>query len=186
VRCFAKLAKTILMASGHRQDSSLITRRVALFALAGPCPVEPMHNQGRRISVCRKPALESSDGRENALRKEFPTVYLARHGKTAWSLTGQLTGILDLSRTVDGEHAARGVGARLKGLALTKVFSSPLQRAHQTCELSGFGSIAENDPDLVEWDYGRYEGRREGDIQAKCPVWNLFREGCPGGDGPPT
>jgi len=112
------------------------------------------------------------------------TIYLARHGETAWNLTGQLIGITDLPLTESGEHSAQRLGERLMGLKFAKIFSSPLQRTRQTCELSGFGAIAEIDPDLVEWDYGRYEGRREEDIQAECPGWNLFRDGCPEGETP--
>jgi probable phosphoglycerate mutase len=116
--------------------------------------------------------------------EELPIVYLARHGETAWSLSGQHTGRTDLPLTVHGEQTARRLGQRLKRLTFLKVFSSPLQRARKTCELAGFGSMAEIDPDLVEWDYGEYEGRRGADIRAERPDWNLFRDGCPGGETP--
>jgi broad specificity phosphatase PhoE len=118
------------------------------------------------------------------MTEELPVIYLARHGETAWSLTGQHTGLTDLPLTERGEHTARRLGGRLGELTLTKVFSSPLQRARRTCELAGFGSVAEIDPDLVEWDYGQYEGRRSVDIHAERPDWNLFRDGCPGGELP--
>lgn len=118
------------------------------------------------------------------MKDELPVVYLARHGETLWSLSGQHTGLTDLPLTEHGEHTARGLGERLKGLTLAKVFTSPLQRARQTCELAGFGLVAEIDPDLVEWDYGDYEGRRGSDIRAQRPDWNLFRDGCPGGESP--
>jgi broad specificity phosphatase PhoE len=116
--------------------------------------------------------------------KEFPIVYLARHGETAWTLSGQHTGLTDLPLTERGERTARRLGERLKGLAFAKVFTSPLQRAHRTCQLAGFGAVAEIDPDLVEWDYGQYEGRRGAEIRAERPDWNLFRDGCPGGESP--
>ena len=116
--------------------------------------------------------------------EELPIVYLARHGETAWSLSGQHTGLTDLPLTEHGEHTARRLGERLKRLTFLKVYSSPLQRARKTCELAGFGSVAEIDPDLVEWDYGEYEGRRGADIRAERPDWNLFRDGCPGGETP--
>ena len=90
----------------------------------------------------------------------LPVVYVARHGETAWSLSGQHTGRTDLPLTANGERNARRLGERLKGLTFLKVFTSPLQRASRTCELAGFGPVAERDPDLVEWDYGRYEGLR--------------------------
>lgn len=118
------------------------------------------------------------------MKNELPIVYLARHGETAWSLTGQHTGLTDLPLTELGQHTAMRLGERLKGLTFSKVFTSPLQRARQTCELAGFGSVAEIDSDLVEWNYGQYEGRRGEDIRAERPGWNLFRDGCPGGETP--
>src|SRR5579863_9112940 len=88
----------------------------------------------------------------------LPIVYLARHGETAWSLTGQHTGLTDLPLTEQGEENACALRARLGGLKFAKVFTSPLQRARRTCELAGFGAVAEVDPNLVEWNYGQYEG----------------------------
>jgi probable phosphoglycerate mutase len=76
------------------------------------------------------------------------------------------------------------LGVRLAGLEFTKVFTSPLLRARRTCELAGFGTVAEIDPDLAEWDYGQYEGRRTKEIHAERPGWLLFRDGCPGGESP--
>ena len=111
-------------------------------------------------------------------------VYLARHGETAWSLSGQHTGRTDLPLTERGERNARALGERLRGLTVTRVFTSPLQRAARTCELAGFGAAAEIDRDLVEWDYGQYEGRRTAEIHVERPDWQLFREGCPGGESP--
>src|SRR5437867_3391824 len=113
-----------------------------------------------------------------------PVVYLVRHGETAWSLTGQHTGLTDLPLTERGERNARRLGERLAGLAFAKVFTSPLERAARTCELSGFGTVAEVDPNLVEWNYGKYEGLRTMEIQAERPHWQLFRDGCPGGESP--
>jgi len=112
----------------------------------------------------------------------YPVIYLARHGETAWSLSGQHTGLTDLPLTKDGEDAARRLGERLKGLSVTKVFTSPLQRAARTCELAGFGAVAQFDPDLVEWNYGKYEGLRTSEIQRIRPDWKLFRDGCPEGE----
>jgi probable phosphoglycerate mutase len=116
--------------------------------------------------------------------ESLPTVYLARHGETAWSLTGQHTGRTDLPLTERGERNARRLGERLHGLTFAKVYTSPLRRAARTCELAGFGRAAEVDGDLVEWDYGQYEGRRTADILAERPGWELFRDGCPGGESP--
>jgi probable phosphoglycerate mutase len=111
-------------------------------------------------------------------------VYLARHGETAWTISGQHTGLTDLPLTERGERTARRLGERLKGLRFAAVLTSPLQRAARTCELAGFKSVAEVDKDLVEWDYGEYEGRRTVEIRAERPDWELFRDGCPGGESP--
>ncbi|MDB6019888.1 MAG: putative phosphoglycerate mutase family protein, partial [Pedosphaera sp.] len=103
------------------------------------------------------------------MSESLPVIYLARHGETAWSLTGQHTGLTDLPLTEHGERNARRLGKRLTGLVFAKVFTSPLQRAVRTCELAGFGAVAEVDPNLVEWNYGEYEGLRTAQIQAKRP-----------------
>jgi probable phosphoglycerate mutase len=115
---------------------------------------------------------------------KLPVIYLARHGETAWTLTGQHTGLTDLPLTERGGQNARALGERLMGLNFGKVFTSPLQRAARTCELAGFGTMAEVDRDLLEWDYGQYEGRRTAEIHAERPDWQLFRDGCPGGESP--
>jgi broad specificity phosphatase PhoE len=114
----------------------------------------------------------------------LPAIYLARHGETAWSVTGQHTGLTDLPLTERGERNALRLGERLAGLIFTKVFTSPSQRATRTCELAGFGAVAETDPNLVEWNYGDYEGLRTVEIHAKRPDWELFRDGCPNGELP--
>lgn len=112
----------------------------------------------------------------------LPMIYLARHGETAWSLTGRHTGLTDLPLTEAGEGNARQLGVRLRGLAFAKVFTSPLQRAARTCELAGFKAAAAIDPDLVEWNYGEYEGRTTAEICAARPGWQIFQDGCPGGE----
>jgi len=111
-------------------------------------------------------------------------IYLARHGETAWSLSGQHTGRTDLPLTANGEKNAAMLGARLRGLAVTHVLTSPLQRARRTCELAGFASAARVDADLMEWNYGDYEGKRSVEIRKERPDWDLFRDGCPGGETP--
>jgi broad specificity phosphatase PhoE len=118
------------------------------------------------------------------MSESLPVVYLARHGETAWSLSGQHTGLTDLPLTGRGERNARRLAVRLQGLSFKKVFTSPLQRARRTCELAGFGDRAEVDRDLLEWNYGEYEGLRTQEIHAKRPDWQLFRDGCPGGESP--
>jgi probable phosphoglycerate mutase len=115
---------------------------------------------------------------------KFPIIYLARHGETAWSLSGQHTGLTDLPLTEAGERTAHRLGERLAGLTFAKIYTSPLQRAKRTCELAGFGRVAEVDYDLVEWNYGQYEGRTGAEIRAQRPDWHLFRDGCPGGESP--
>ncbi len=105
------------------------------------------------------------------MSNELPVIYLARHGETAWSLTGQHTGLTDLPLTERGEQNARALGERLIGVNSGKVFTSPLQRAARTCELAGFGAVAEVDRDLLEWNYGQYEGLRTAEIHAGRPEW---------------
>ena len=113
---------------------------------------------------------------------DLPQVYLVRHGETAWSLSGQATGRTDIPLTERGERDAQALIARLKGLSFVNVLTSPLQRAHRTAELAGFGELADVDDNLAEWDYGAYEGRRTADIRAERPGWRLLEDGCPDGE----
>ena len=121
-------------------------------------------------------------GASERVNQMLPIVYLARHRETAWILAGQHTGLTDLPLTERGERNARRRERRLRGLSFAKVFRSPLQRARRTCELAGFGTVAEIDGDLVEWNYGEYEGRRTADIHRERPDWQIFRDGCPDGE----
>ena len=116
------------------------------------------------------------------MSQPLPSVYLARHGETLWTTTGQHTGRTDIPLTERGEQNARRLGDRLQGLRFAQVLTSPLQRAKRTCELAGFGDGAVVDADLMEWDYGQYEGKRSADIRKERPDWYLFRDGCPGGE----
>jgi len=118
------------------------------------------------------------------MTETLPVAYLARHGETAWTLSGQHTGHTDLPLTEAGERNAQRLGERLRAIKPVQVFTSPLQRVSRTCELAGFGSKAQVDRDLVEWDYGKYEGRTSVEIHAERPDWELFRDGCPGGESP--
>ena len=118
------------------------------------------------------------------MAERLPIVYLARHGETAWTISGQHTGLTDLPLTEQGERNARSLGERLRGLTFTRVLTSPLQRAIRTCELAGFSGAYEIDSDLLEWNYGQYEGRLTKDIHAEHPEWQLFHHGCPGGEMP--
>lgn len=119
-----------------------------------------------------------------ASKNGLPTIYLARHGETAWTVSGQHTGMTDLPLTKNGERNALALGERLRGLRFARVFTSPLQRARRTCELAGFAAETEVDADLVEWNYGEYEGLLMSEILAVRPGWQLFRDGCPGGESP--
>lgn len=113
---------------------------------------------------------------------QAPLIYLARHGETEWSLSGRHTGLSDIPLTARGERNARQLGGRLAGLSFAQVFASPLQRARKTGELAGFGAAATVDRDLVEWDYGAYEGKTSDEIHQERPEWDVFRDGCPGGE----
>jgi probable phosphoglycerate mutase len=114
----------------------------------------------------------------------LPTIYLARHGETAWTISGQHTGRTDIPLTERGERNARRLGERLRGMSFGTVLTSPLQRASRTCALAGFGPVVRPDGDLLEWDYGEFEGRTTAEIRAADPDWDLFRDGCPGGEKP--
>lgn len=114
----------------------------------------------------------------------LPQLYFIRHGETAWSLSGQHTGLTDIPLTAHGEDQARGLAPSLQRVQFAHVFTSPRQRAQRTCELAGLGSAAEIEPDLAEWDYGEYEGRRSADISEERPGWNIFKDGCPRGEAP--
>ncbi len=116
------------------------------------------------------------------MSQTLPQLYLARHGETAWSLSGQHTGLTDIPLTERGERNARLLGKLLQGRTFARVFTSPLQRARRTCELAGFGAGAVVDPDLVEWNYGAYEGKTGADIRKEQPDWELFRDGVPNGE----
>ena len=131
------------------------------------------------------PMTECRTGKvQNSMVGKLPVVYIARHGNTAWTHSGQHTGLTDLPLTPDGERNAVRLGERLQGMTFAKVFTSPLQRAARTCQLAGFGAVAETDPDLVEWNYGNYEGLTSAQILQQRPDWDLFRDGAPGGESP--
>jgi len=128
--------------------------------------------------------LESRTAAAAATGRQLPLVLLATHGETGWTVTGQHNGRTELPLTEAGERNAYRLGERLKELTFVKVFASPLLRAVQSCELAGFDGVAEIDPDLVEWDYGEYEGLTSAEIRERRPDWQLFRDGCPRGESP--
>jgi len=111
-------------------------------------------------------------------------IYLMRHGETAWSLSGQHTGRTDLPLTPHGQAMARQLAPMLNSIDFALVLTSPRLRTRATCDASGLGATAELEPDLVEWDYGEYEGLRTGEILARRPGWNVWEDGCPGGEMP--
>jgi probable phosphoglycerate mutase len=112
------------------------------------------------------------------------SAYLIRHGETAWSLSGQHTGTTDLALTDRGAEAARRLGPALSQVTFASVLTSPMRRAVQTCELAGLAERAAVDRDLMEWNYGEYEGLTSLQIRERAPGWVLFRDGCPGGESP--
>jgi probable phosphoglycerate mutase len=118
------------------------------------------------------------------MRPDLPRLFLARHGDTAWTDSRQHTGRTDLPLNACGEERAHQLGERLRRFSFACVFTSPLQRASKTCELAGFGRVARADPDLFEWDYGRFEGMLSKDILKEQPGWEMFRDGCPEGESP--
>jgi broad specificity phosphatase PhoE len=109
-------------------------------------------------------------------------LYLIRHGETEWSRSGKHTGRTDLALTTCGENQARALEPTLRAIPFAQVLTSPALRAQRTCSLAGLGGSAEIEPDLAEWDYGEYEGRTSADIRHDRPGWNVFRDGCPGGE----
>jgi len=125
----------------------------------------------RRLRRCERTAVSA------ALQ-----LYVIRHGETAWSITGQHTGFTDIALTAHGEEEARALEPCLRTIQFTRVLASPLRRALQTCELAGLGAEADIEPDLVEWNYGDYEGKRTVDIREQRPGWNVWRDGCPHGE----
>jgi probable phosphoglycerate mutase len=109
-------------------------------------------------------------------------IFLIRHGETNWSVAGKHTGLTDVPLTEEGKKQAALLGKRLQGHTFQKVFTSPLQRAQETCRLAGMGKHAIIDPNLVEWNYGRYEGLTSEEIRKIDPAWNLFSQGAPKGE----
>jgi broad specificity phosphatase PhoE len=116
---------------------------------------------------------------------EIPADVIAiRHGETEWSRSGRHTGRTDIPLTEAGRQAAKRLRPAFEGFELTRVLSSPLRRARATCELAGFGSRMEIEPDLEEWNYGDYEGLTSDEIARRAPGWMVFTDGCPGGESP--
>ena len=111
-------------------------------------------------------------------------LYLVRHGETEWSRDKKHTGRTDIPLTERGEEEARAVAPLLAGRELTRVVSSPLSRALETCRLAGLGDRVDTDAELLEWDYGDYDGITTAEIHETRPDWVLWRDGCPGGESP--
>jgi probable phosphoglycerate mutase len=117
-------------------------------------------------------------------RRRLLQLYFIRHGETEWTRSGQHTGRTDIPLTGRGEDEARELGARLREVRFARVLTSPRQRARQTCQLARLEPVPEVEPDLAEWDYGEFEGQRTVDIWKKHPAWNVWQDGCPGGETP--
>jgi len=111
-------------------------------------------------------------------------IYIVRHGETAWSLSGQHTGHTDLPLTPHGKEMARELTPLLSAIPFSLVLTSPRLRARSTCEMAGLGAAAQTEMNLAEWDYGDYEGLRSVDIRRRRPDWDVWRDGCPGGEMP--
>lgn len=120
----------------------------------------------------------------NTSRSTLLRLYLIRHGETEWALSGRHTGRTDIPLTQNGEEEARSLGKHMRDIQFSQVLTCPLQRAQQTCALVGLKPVPEIEPDLIEWDYGDYEGKRSVDIRQERPDWNIFRDGCPQGEMP--
>jgi probable phosphoglycerate mutase len=116
------------------------------------------------------------------MSQSLPEIHVIRHGETAWTASRRHTGLTDIPLTERGERQAVQFGEHLRGRTCAHVFTSPLQRARRTCELAGFGVVTQVDPDLVEWNYGDYEGLTTAEILKQRPDWQLFRDGCPDGE----
>ena len=116
------------------------------------------------------------------MAKTGPEVLLLRHGQTEWSLNGRHTGSTDIPLTEEGRAQARALRDRLAGRDFALVLTSPLGRARETADLAGLGAQAQVREDLLEWDYGEYEGMTTADIRKRDPDWLLWRDGCPGGE----
>jgi broad specificity phosphatase PhoE len=111
-------------------------------------------------------------------------LFVIRHGETEWSLSGQHTGVTEVPLTARGEDEARALAPMFREIAFARVLTSPRQRARRTCELAGLGAAAEIEPNLAEWLYGDYEGLTPAEIDKRQPGWEVFRDGCPGGETP--
>ncbi|MGA2133675.1 MAG: histidine phosphatase family protein [Bryobacteraceae bacterium] len=111
-----------------------------------------------------------------------PDLWLIRHGETKWSLSGAHTGRTDIPLTPEGERHAAAIGRFLADRPFALVLTSPLSRARETCRLSGYGDVAQIEPDLCEWDYGAYEGHTSDEIRQSVPDWTIWKSPVPGGE----
>lgn len=116
------------------------------------------------------------------MAKSRPEAVLVRHGETEWSRSGKHTGRTDVPLTEHGRAQAQAVGEALRGRDFALVLTSPLERARETCRLAGFDEQAQTRDELMEWDYGAYEGRTTPEVREERPGWTLWRDGVPGGE----
>ena len=138
----------------------------------------------RSLQRARRAMTAIGSDSQAAAAGRRPRVYFVRHGDTEWSINGRHTGVTDLPLTARGEEEARELAPWLRAIPFTRALTSPRRRARRTCELAGLAVADEIEPDLAEWNYGDYEGRRSEDICQERPGWNIFRDGCPQGESP--
>jgi len=161
--------------AGRRGDDS--ARREAPASAGANFPLRGRDRNSKPAWPNGAPAL--SDAQNPPLQ-----LFVIRHGETEWSLSGQHTGVTEVALTAHGEDEARSLAPILGKVAFARVLASPRQRARRTCELTGLGAAAEIEPNLAEWGYGDYEGLTPAEIAARRPGWEVFRDGCPGGETP--
>jgi broad specificity phosphatase PhoE len=118
------------------------------------------------------------------MRASLPQVFLMRHGETLWSLSGQHSGRADIALTENGMSEAKQLAKQVGRISFQHILVSPLRRAKETCLAAGMWEEAVLEPDLMEWDNGEFEGKTRFEIERSHPGWNLFRDGCPGGESP--
>lgn len=181
---------TLICLDGLMEDPTLGENHVHTF-LTTPSSDKARHRSGLgKVAALENQSpsktIQSQDKTDRAIVSQTSTLklHLLRHGETAWSVTGQHTGRSDIPLTANGEDEARTLGRHLCGIPFSRVFTSPLKRARQTCDLVALSRPTEIEPDLAEWDYGDYEGQLAADILRERPEWTIFHDGAPHGESP--
>lgn len=162
-------------------------RKINEAAAASGCHLETIRYYERVGLVPRHASADPAMPHQPHLPghgKDALRIFLIRHGQTEWSQSGRHTGRSEIPLTAAGEQMARALAPTLAQVAFSHVLTSPRQRARDTCTLAGLGALAQVEPDLAEWDYGDDEGRRSVEILAERPGWNIWTDGCLGGESP--